>query len=418
MTIRTAFGTARDRLLAPFTRVDQVFGIGPLRRATYVDRGGLDERLRLGLKQAKHLAIHGDSKHGKSWLRAKSLPDERAARVQCLPGATAARVLEEALGEIGATVETAVREAGGTDAGIQAGTSQAGARVAVHHSHEVESEPIGVGAANAGWAARQFREAGRVPVFEDFHNLSPSEQRNMAFLIKALGEYQLSCVIVGIWGDDHLLTVHDRELVGRIEDLHVRWSGEELARVVHLGGRALNVRISDMLVRSLVDGCRGSVGLLQELAAEALKDAGVEKGGVRTRRLDDPAHTAAAIRRLAERDSPRYSRMIAMLSAGFPETPATRATYQTIFRALWTRFDDQDLVDGVPESAVVEQTLDLDPSTDESVIREALGSLGSLHERHDLSPAIFVYHETTGTVSLADRRLLFCRRHGGMMPWK
>src|SRR5437764_9567450 len=83
-------------------RLNEVFGMSSVPLAyTYVDRGALDERLEAAKRANMHVAIHGESKHGKSWLRARGLRDEECARVQCMPGMTAEQVLEGGLGQIG-----------------------------------------------------------------------------------------------------------------------------------------------------------------------------------------------------------------------------------------------------------------------------------------------------------------------------
>jgi hypothetical protein len=108
-------------------RLEQVFGMSPTPHlATYVDRGGLDERLAAALDAGVHVAIHGESKHGKSWLRAHGLREENIARVQCIPGMSATDAIEAALGRLGVsepvkvtsteTLEAALRSASGVDA--------------------------------------------------------------------------------------------------------------------------------------------------------------------------------------------------------------------------------------------------------------------------------------------------------------
>ena len=50
--------------------LNEVFGIATeINAASYVNRGALDETLGYYLKTQRHIAIHGDSKQGKTWLR-------------------------------------------------------------------------------------------------------------------------------------------------------------------------------------------------------------------------------------------------------------------------------------------------------------------------------------------------------------
>ena len=60
----------------------EVFGISPTILAdSYVDRGNLDKEISRKLRRPIHLALRGESKCGKSWLRQKNIPN--AIVVQC-----------------------------------------------------------------------------------------------------------------------------------------------------------------------------------------------------------------------------------------------------------------------------------------------------------------------------------------------
>src|SRR3954468_17346163 len=83
-------------------QLHEVFGINSNYRAhSYVDRGGLDDRLRYLLGKGRHIVIHGDSKHGKSWLRSRILAPDSHILVQCRPETSVEGVFKEALGQLG-----------------------------------------------------------------------------------------------------------------------------------------------------------------------------------------------------------------------------------------------------------------------------------------------------------------------------
>ena len=68
----------------PNTSLNHVFGVAThVNAASYFDRGGLDARLHYYLRTERHVAIHGDSKQGKTWLRANVLNAADALVVQC-----------------------------------------------------------------------------------------------------------------------------------------------------------------------------------------------------------------------------------------------------------------------------------------------------------------------------------------------
>src|SRR5262249_26914278 len=74
----------------------EVFGISnQVRPDSYVDRGHLDELVGTALTRATHVALRGESKCGKSWLRQRILPD--AVVVQCRLGKTSTDIYRDAL---------------------------------------------------------------------------------------------------------------------------------------------------------------------------------------------------------------------------------------------------------------------------------------------------------------------------------
>jgi hypothetical protein len=63
-------------------KTSDVFGVSnTILPDSYVDRGSLDEHIQLLLERRTHIALRGESKCGKSWLRQKNIPN--AITIQC-----------------------------------------------------------------------------------------------------------------------------------------------------------------------------------------------------------------------------------------------------------------------------------------------------------------------------------------------
>ncbi|HEU0317479.1 MAG TPA: hypothetical protein VFR49_09130, partial [Solirubrobacteraceae bacterium] len=78
---------------------DEVFGVAPeVLPDSYVDRGALDEELSRLLRRRSHIAVRGESKCGKSWLRQRVIPD--ALVVQCRLGKTMIDIYKDALSQL------------------------------------------------------------------------------------------------------------------------------------------------------------------------------------------------------------------------------------------------------------------------------------------------------------------------------
>jgi hypothetical protein len=85
-------------------RSDEVFGISnTVLPDSYVDRGDLDAEIGRLLGRPTHLALRGESKCGKSWLRQRTMPT--ALVVQCRLGKTVLDIYSDALSQLGVRLE-------------------------------------------------------------------------------------------------------------------------------------------------------------------------------------------------------------------------------------------------------------------------------------------------------------------------
>jgi hypothetical protein len=81
-------------------KTQEVFGISTkVLEHSYIDRGDLDKRIQVSLSRNKHIALRGESKCGKSWLRQQNVPD--GIVVQCRLDKTVSDIYVDALSQIG-----------------------------------------------------------------------------------------------------------------------------------------------------------------------------------------------------------------------------------------------------------------------------------------------------------------------------
>jgi hypothetical protein len=240
-----------------------VFGIAEhVKPHSYVDRGGLDSQLTYALGAERHIAVHGASKQGKSWLRSRVLSDDASVLVQCQTGTTVESLFTDALGALGVRAE--LRRTAGSDFEGRLDFSGSGS-LGTHllgklglemsaggkrlRSTRTETQPVGQTPANLWWVAHTILASERRLVIEDCHYLADPSLRDLAFVLKAVSGYGLHVLVAGIWARDHLLTYYNGDLVGRVEDIHLAWSDEELDAVLRAGCRALNIEMSTNLRR-------------------------------------------------------------------------------------------------------------------------------------------------------------------------
>lgn len=190
-------------------KLEEVFGVSTtILPLSYVDRGALDEQIGRYLARDAHVALRGASKSGKSWLRQRVVPE--AIVVQCRLGKTVLDIYKQALGDLGISLIVSQ-----TDSQSLTGTVEASAefgitliaKVAAKFGYQkadtqsVASEPISQDVHDLRFVADLLLESGRRLVIEDYHYLSDDERRKFAFDLKALWDYGVYVVIVGVWSD-------------------------------------------------------------------------------------------------------------------------------------------------------------------------------------------------------------------------
>lgn len=412
----------------------EVFGIGAsVNSPSYVDRGRLDAAFASSIAANRHVAVHGGSKQGKSWLRTKVLPDHESVVIQCTPHSKPDSLLREALGRLGvsATIHmTTTRELTGTldfQGNLELGKllakakGQIGAGGAISSTAEWETEPIGKTAADLSWVSSAISASTRRLVLEDFHYIDESAQRDMAFLLKAMGEYGLFVVVVGVWPRDHLLTYYNGDLEGRVDDIHLTWKDAELDEVLVQGAKALRISFSDELRAEVVREAFGNVGLLHRIASKLCSEHGIERTLPRgqTRTLERDASLAIALAKVAAEMEGRYQAFSDNFVRGMRRLSSGLEVYRHLLEAV-TEATDEELLAGI-DSAVLLQRI----SSQEggggiraSDLTQALDRIDRLQVKIGVNPLVLTYNRSSRKLFLADNSFLFFRRHGKTTwPW-
>jgi hypothetical protein len=241
----------------------------------------------------------------------------------------------------------------------------------------------------------------------------------MSFVIKALGELQVHCVVVGIWPDDNLLTFYNGELNGRIDDIHLECSGDDLRRVIERGSNALNIVLAEPIRARLISSAYGSVGLLQQLLEALCREAGILRTAFARRELNDRSTLDGAIAKVWDSNRPRFAQFVAAFGAPGGASGADEAaagTRAALLRALVEDFDDDELIAGIPKDELLRRVR---PYRNETMPEDIDTCLDSLHTHQGsirVSPLILAYEPNAGRLFLADRRFLFYR-HAGRPSW-
>jgi hypothetical protein len=403
----------------------EVFGTSADPKHSYVDRGRLDDELADLLRSDKHIVIHGDSKQGKTWLRQAVLRADQAIMVQCLPGSTPASLLQEALGIIGvrATLRyTRENTLGGEidlsasgEIGIKllAKAKLAGrVKASTQTKGLTESTPIGRAPGDLAWVAFVLSNSGRRLVLEDFHYLPASVQREFSFLLKALLEYKVFTIVMGVWAEDHLLSYYNGDLAGRVEDIRLEWLDEELIAILAQGSEALNVSFTQESAQALVRDAFGNVGLLQRGAEQLCREAGIRQRIGRGTQSIDHTYMGAARQGLAATMAGRFLTFAERVSA-------SGVIYREVLRAVATA-PDATLLEGIPLNELPAMIVASGGRRrSKSALREKLLKISEVQSEVEIQPPVLAWDQPSNRLFLVDRAFLYYRLYGTpSWPWE
>lgn len=409
----------------PCTR--DVFGLSAdVREYSYVDRNNLDRRISRLLKRDTHIALKGASKSGKSWLRQKCIPD--AIVVQCRLGMTIEDIYKTALSSIGVSFDTSTAKSTTTSGELDGQLeikvpmvvkTEVAGTFAVEGEKTTNYSDYHRSISNLEFIATAIRETNKRLIIEDFHYLSIPERCRMAHDLKTLWDYKCFVVLIGVWTQTNLLTSLNPDLTGRIEEISIFWTAEDLRSVISKGSTCLNVEIDESIKEALVNDSFGNVGILQILLLKYLEDeAEIEETLPALLWLNDPDCYQRAAKSYADQLDGRYQQFAKLLSTGIRKRKKATGIYAYAMEAIVSASDD-DLINGFPRSRIFEITNAKQPRIKKGNLKTVLGKLIELQEPEKGHDLVISYDESIDAVFVVDRQLLFYRKYHSMLwPWE
>lgn len=411
-------------------QVSDVFGIG-VQSGTpaYVDRGELDLIFKRHLASNRHVSIHGGSKQGKTWLRKRGLAAEESLVVQCTTTSKASTLLEEALAQLGVTIkltQSGKENLSGSVTGsldTEAGSSflakikaSLTASATASEEQQIFEQFIGQSVANLKWVANAIRLSKKRLVIEDFHYLIEREQEVFASWMKALGEYGVHVIIVGVWARSHLLTYFNGDLEGRVEDIHLLWSNDELKEVIENGAEALDITFTAELIDSLIEDSYGNVGVVHRLAEKLCYEAKVDQA-TGPLLIDVGPELDAARLAVADQMRSRFEKFASNFVRGMRRMPQGLVVYLHLLKAF-TRADDKILLAHGLDTKDLLTQINGDQQIRPGDLSQALVRVDRLQDKIKVSPPVLAYESASRRVQLLDRSFLFFRKYGDpVWPW-
>lgn len=407
-------------------RTSEVFGLSnEVLPDSYVDRGDLDEAFGRLLGRPTHIALRGESKCGKSWLRQQNLPD--ALVIQCRLGKSVTDIYRDALAELGVRLEvesvSGSKLVGRVEASAEGGIRLL-AKVGVKATGEAEtagsttSKPVGQDITDLRFVADLIRASGQRLVIEDFHYLSVAERRAFSFDLKALWDFGLFVIVVGVWSEQNMLMYLNPDLTGRVQELSIVWNENDLRRIFEKGGAALRLSFLDDLQQQAVSDCFENAGILQALILGTLDEMGIQEGADKPTLISDTQALETAAMTYADQLNPLYQQFAKRVAGGIRKRKDSTGIYAHAM-AVILETPDETILRGVSLDQIHEAAHSRESRIQKGNLRTVLEKIESLQVDEDGRGLVVAYNEATGEVSVVDRQLLLYRKYSTVKwPWE
>jgi hypothetical protein len=407
-------------------QVHEVFGVSnEVLPDSYVDRGDLDEELARLLERPTHIALRGASKCGKSWLRQTVLPE--ALVVQCRLNKTIVDIYRDALSQLDVHLE--VESTSGTqfkgsvkasgDLGIKL-LAKLGVETAVEALKEKSTlkAPVGHDVADLRFIADLLKASGHRLVIEDFHYLSVDERQAFAFDLKALWDYGVFVVIVGVWSEQNLLMYLNPDLTGRVKEVPIVWSDRDLRKIFERGNKALDIEFSRPVQDQAIADCFENAGILQALILGTLDEVKISEAPKEHVVIDDVGALEVAAMTYADDLNSAYQLFAKRVSGGIRSRENATGIYAHAIAAILGEPDDA-LIRGVSIDRVFAVTHGREERIQKGNLHTVLEKFESLQVDDDGRGLVIAYDEAHREVSVVDRQLLLYRKYLTVRwPWE
>lgn len=411
----------------PYT--NEVFGVSPhINQYSYCDRSGLDGKFTRLLRRNVHIAIKGPSKCGKSWLRQKCLDD--AILVQCRLGMTADDIYRQALSSLGVQFDIQKSSETNFSTELSGGgefkvpflaKAEAGASGSVEHNQgSSTSLDFATSIQNLEFIATSIRDSGRRLVIEDFHYLDLETRAKLAFDLKTFWDYNCKVIIIGVWTQTNLLTYMNPDLTGRIEEISIEWTDDELRQVIDNGSQALKIQIDDNIKNDMICDSFGNVGILQSLLLRLVEDeAGIEETQDFNTPIVNPVFYDNAAKGYANQLDGLYQQFAQTLSTGIRQRKKKSTGIYALSMEAIVNATDRQLMKGFSRNDIYTITNGKEPRIKKGNLKSVLKKLVELQRPETGRSLVISYDESIDSVFAIDLQLLFYRKHHTMKwPWE
>ncbi len=289
-------------------------------------------------------------------------------------------------------------------------------------SGEISSQsikrPIGKNEFDFEFLAKIISASGRRVIIEDFHYLGSSVQEILAHELKSFWDFGIYFVVVGVWHRKNFVTFLNPDLAGRITEVEVSWTTEELAQSIIKGALALNVMIDSRVTKRLADDSYSNIGILQSLALSYFEKMGISETQIAAIELDSLSGVDDAGMAYADQIEAIYTLFAESVSDGIRKRKDATQIYAF---AMWAiiEADDVTLIRGMTVDEIFEIANKRQPRIQKPNLRSVLRKFKELQVDSRGNRLVLTFDDPTDSIIIVDRALLFYRKYATRKwPWE
>lgn len=408
--------------------VDDVFGVSRDVPLNYVDRVDVDGRLIDSLSRTHHIVIYGSSKQGKTCLRKRCLDADDYITVSCQNKWKLSDLHSAILKQAGYEVRLSTAQAVGGHQKISAtvggkfkawllGEIEAtgSGELERHTVEEITTSGLELDPNDANDIIRALNGIGfkKYVAIEDFHYLPDETQRDFSFALKTFHEAsKLSFIITGVWREQNRLITFNGDLTERVFSVDVdNWTREHLSQVISIGGNLMNVTFNRHFIEALLNGCSGSVHLVQEACRRLCRENGVLATSDTLVEIGSAEDASRLLKEIVDGQSARYRGFLLNFADGFQQTDLEMPKW-LIFVIL--SVEPEKLESGIRMREISQRIKSAHPRGDglnNGNIFQALNSATSLQANKGVRPIVLDYDTTNRNLHVVDKGFLIWLEH-------
>jgi len=224
----------------------------------------------------------------------------------------------------------------------------------------VESKTVGHDVTDLRFIAELIKASGRRLVIEDFHYMTVEARRGFAFDLKALWDYGLFVVIVGIWSESNLILHLNTDLTGRVHEIAVDWSRDDLKNILIKGGAELNIQFTPEIQNQLALLAYSNAGILQQLTLLTLDEAKIKRKGFLRQNVDSGKWVESATMVYADQLNAVYQQFARRVSTGIRTRKGSTGIYAHAI-AVILEASDEELMRGLNARTICDRAVKRQP---------------------------------------------------------